>query len=222
MHSLFLTIFAAINCFFADFPQESADALTFLKEHHEIQKELKHYLSEEEKDIAMAIVAPEVGMFSSLGNEVEYRTMCMFYILHGSMDFSIGCFQMKPSFAETIEQRIAENKELKKKFAKLLVKGHTERECRKVRMDRLMHPIWQTRYLAAFIAICKQETSDIPLPTIDDRIKYWATLYNSGLDLSEAQVFKMQGRYLFPRFYGGHNYGEAALDFYMHIKGIEH
>lgn len=222
MYSLILTAFAVLNCFFADFPQESESALTFFREHDEIRKELSHYLPDEEKDIAMAVVAPEVGMFSSLRNEVEYRTMCIFYILYGSADFSIGCFQMKPTFAETVEKEIAKRKEWKKKFPMLPIKGKTERERRKTRMDRLMQTTWQARYLAAFITIAKHNTSGISLSSVDDRVKYWATLYNSGLDLSEAQVYKMQRRRFFPRFRGRHNYGEAALDFYMHMKGIAH
>ena len=209
------------TCFFEDFPKEANGAIDYFRTHREIQKELRHYLSDEEKDIALAIVAPEVSMYSLVEDFVEYKTMCMFYILYGSADFSIGCFQMKPSFAEVIEQRITIWKELKK-FSKLLIKSDNEREERKIRLDRLMQPIWQARYLAAFVAISKQETDEIKLETLDEKIEYWATLYNSGLDLTEAQVRKMQNRHHFPRFYGGHNYGEAALDFYYHIKGIQH
>lgn len=209
------------TCFFLDFPKEANGALEYFETHREIQKELKHYLSNEENNIALAIVAPEVSMYSLVEEFVEYKTMCMFYILYGSADFSIGCFQMKPSFAEVIEQRITIRKELKK-FSKLLIKSDNEREERKIRLDRLMQPIWQARYLAAFVAISKQETDNIGIETLSEKIKYWATLYNSGLDLTEAQVRNMQNRHLFPRFYGGHNYGEAALDFYYHIKGKQH
>lgn len=220
MNNLFL--FLSTICFFSDFPKEATGALDYLKAHQEIHKELSQYLSVEEKDIALAIVAPEVGMYSLVEDVIEYKTMCMFYILYGSADFSIGCFQMKPSFVETIEQRIKTNKKLRKKFQKLIIKSDNEKECRKIRMDRLVQPIWQTRYLAAFIKMSKQNTTTINFCSIDEKIKYWATLYNSGLDLSEVQVDKMQQRYLFPRFYGGHNYGEAALDFYRHMKRISH
>jgi len=212
-----INIVLSANCFFNEFHEEALAALNFFETHKEIQRELLYNLSNEEKDIAKAIVAPEVGFYSYIEDYVEYKTMCLLYIQYGTADFSIGSFQMKPSFAETIENEICKNRMLKKKYAKLIIKNKDSKKCRKIRIDRLTKIMWQTKYLSAFIDISRIKTFNIKFNDVEDKIKYWAILYNSGLDLSESRVYKMQERKLFPRFYGGYNYADVVLEFYHHM-----
>lgn len=222
MTTLLLSVFLTANCFFTEFKEECVGALDFFKVHKEIRSELKRTLHKDELDIAMAIVAPEVGMYSMVEDIVEYKTMCLLYIQFGIGDFSIGCFQMKPSFAEALETKLKNNHKLRKKHSNLIITCKNEKETRKTRIDRLITSQWQAKYLAAFIDIVKMQTHNLDLQSLKKKVMYWATLYNSGLNLSESEVEKLQSMHLFPRSIGEYNYGEVAWDFYMHMNNIEH
>ena len=47
---------------------------------------------------------------------------------------------MKPSFIETLETYISKDKNLKKKYHKLIIKEKNIKKCRKMRMDRIPLP----------------------------------------------------------------------------------
>ena len=219
---MFLVTVISASCFFLEYRAESSNTIDYFKQHTEIQSELRRHLNEEDSEIAQVIVMPEFSVFSKTCDALEYRTMCLFYILYGTTDFSIGHYQMKPSFIETLETYISKDKNLKKKYHKLIIKEKNIKKCRKMRMDRMLSLHWQTIYLAAFIDICKNKTSNISLNSVKEKIRYWATLYNSGLELSEAQVYAKQKQKFFPRFYKEYNYSDVAWDFYLHLKQIKH
>lgn len=222
MNQIQLSLFLIVNCFFSEFREESFGTLAYFNQHKEIHSELKHKLNKEEQSIAICIVAPEVAMYSISEDFVEYNAMRLLYVQFGASDFSIGCFQMKPSFAETIEKEVRLSKTLMKNHSKLLINNKNKKDCRKKRIDRLLSTRWQSRYLAAFIDIVKMKTINILFNSQEEKIKYWAILYNSGINLSSSEVDKLQSSKLFPRFLGGYNYSEVAFDFYMHMNGIGH
>jgi len=161
---------------------------------------------------------PEVAMYTKLGGQMEYRTLCLMYILHSKAEFSIGLFQMKPSFVEQLEQQLAADKNLKRKYAKLFIHKRNARECRKIRMDRMMQLKWQTRYLAAFVDICKQKTANIHFTSTQELLRHWATLYNAGLHRSAADVNRLQRLKQFPHFRNKYNYADVAWEFYQQLK----
>ena len=173
----------------------------------------------EEKAIAMAIVAPEVSQFSTIFDALEMQTLFIFYLNSGKSDFSVGLFQMKPSFIENLERFISKNKSLKKKYHYLLPKG-SERDKRRFRLKQLSTLEGQLEYLSLFLDICKTKTSEINFKDDKDRLRYWATLYNSGLNLTHDQVIGMQGKTLFPHFSSKFNYADVALEFYPGIKDL--
>ena len=115
MPMLLVTAISA-SCFFLEYRAESSKTIDYFKQHTEIQSELRRHLNEEDCEIAQVIVMPEFSVFSKTCDVLEYRTMCLFYILYGNTDFSIGHYQMKPSFIETLETYISKDKNLKKKY----------------------------------------------------------------------------------------------------------
>ena len=67
------------------------------------------------------VVLPEVARFNGFSNFFETAALEAFYVEDGSgvVDFSIGPFQMKPSFAERVEHRVAAQPSLRQRFPKL-------------------------------------------------------------------------------------------------------
>ncbi len=203
--------------FFSDSPKEASDAISFINENKSsIHQSLKS-LSSEEQLIAISIVAPEISQFSSFQNFLELRTLFVMYLNTGQSDFSVGYFQMKPSFIELMEKKVKSSSLLTKEYKDVIPKG-SMRAKRKFRLERLGSLQGQLRYLKLFIDIVKINTSSINFNNFETKLKYWATLYNSGLDLQEPDVLTRQGQKLFPRYEKKYNYSSIALEFYHELK----
>lgn len=209
-----------LQTYFAFFPGESKEATEFVKEHlPQINKELSTFSSEERR-IAMAIVAPEISQYSTVSDFIELRTLFIMYRSYGKGDFSVGYFQMKPSFIEGLEKEIKNNKELKRKYGSYLLNGEGK-ETRETRLKRLSTLEWQLRYLAVFIDIAKLKTKSIKFGSSQERLRYWATLYNSGFNLSQQKVGEYQKKRYFPHYSRQKfNYADVAQEFYEAFKGM--
>ena len=203
--------------FLSAYPVESHRAINLIEDCESIHNILVTNLGEEYAVMAEAIVAPEIAMYTPIPDIAEYRSLCLLYVLYGQANFSIGLFQMKPSFARQVEATVREDSSLMKKYEALIIHGSTEREVRKIRIDRLMQLDWQTLYLAAFIDIVVMKTQDFPFISPNEKVRYWATLYNAGIDLSPEQVTHMQATKTFPHFQQTFNYGQAAVDFFENL-----
>lgn len=199
------------------FARESDDALDFIRSHAaEIRKETPA-LTPDERLAAMAIVAPELSQYSTVTDFFELRALFITYRNFGRGNFSVGYFQMKPSFIEEMERQVRANASLKKRYASYLPKGD-EKKQRETRLERLSTLQWQLRYLQLFIELAKIKTAGMHFKTPEEMVRYWATLYNSGLNLSPAKVAEMQKKRLFPSRNSQFNYSDVALEFYQALK----
>ena len=81
------------------------DAVRFVKVHHE-EWQQEFDLFDVDSRVAEAIVFPELIRYSMWQDEIERAAVNGLYVTKGrdGADFSIGRFQMKPSFAEDVEQ----------------------------------------------------------------------------------------------------------------------
>lgn len=208
-------IFSSVS-FFSVYRTEAKGAIGYFNNHPEIEEILGNYLSAENVIRAKSIVAPEVAMYSRMGNILEYSALNMLYIQFGTADYSIGTFQMKPSFAELIERRVKTRK-LASKYKLLRIYGKNSKMKRKIRLDRLMSVRWQCIYLSAFVDIVSDITKD-SIVNVDDELKYWATYYNSGIELNKVNMLRCMERKLFPKR-NQFNYSEVAKEFYGYFKG---
>lgn len=214
---MFLSIL--ISVFFSVYPEDCQETIKFLVENKStIRKELSN-LSDEDKIIALSLVAPELSQFSHIFNELEIQTLYLFYLNSGKSDFSVGYFQMKPSFIEEIEKYIRADKYLNRVYRDLLPSG-SQRDKRRFRLKHLASLKGQLQYLSLFIDICKLKTVRINFTDIKDKIKYWATLYNSGLKLNSGEVIIQQNKKQFPHFTKEFNYSDVSLEFYETIKDL--
>lgn len=210
-------ICALILSFFGSYPKEAKEAMDFLNDNREEIISTTPQLSSSERAMALAIVAPEISLFSKLVNFLELRTLYILYLNGGTADFSVGPFQMKPSFVEEMEKHAANSDELKEKYSNLLPNGD-QREKRKFRLNKLATIKGELQYLSLFISIAKSLTSDLRFENSEQRLRYWATLYNSGLSLNEEKIARLQSKKMFPRREKRFNYSDIACEFFNEIN----
>ena len=215
---LFSLILLAPDSYIAAYPSQSRQAIeTFESCRAELEK-LLHGATDEELRIAFAIVAPEAGCYNSLSDYFETAAVKNGYPSNGSPDYSIGVFQMKPSFAESLENEVDKDAALKAKYgSKLAYSSSNVTSKRRERVNRLASDKWQIYYLAVFVDIVKKRTSTWNLKDAESKVRYWATLYNAGLYLSKARVEQRQGVKQFPRGTKEFNYSAVALELYKSL-----
>ena len=169
-------------------------------------------------DFALAVVFPELMRYSTYRDEIEAFATEIAY--SASLDFegfSIGHFQIKPVFAETVEDFVANNPRLKKKYAVIDYGGNTSTITqRRNRIRRLQNPETEIAYLFAFIDICKTRLS---LKDDDTLNNLWlvASAYNAGFCYKREILEKTGKTDSFPNGSGktpAWNYAQIAVDFY--------
>lgn len=198
MLPLLAGLIAAIASYFGAYAREANDAVAFANSRQAEIETMLDYLPKEEALQAMCIVAPEISQYSSFYDAAEVYALAALYVNGGTADFSIGHFQMKPSFAETVENTVERTPALRRKYDMLKISGDG-RQQRGERVSRLKSLKWQILYLAAFYDIVAAKTSKICFKDPTERMKYYATLYNGGINLTAEQVAARQRVRQFPR-----------------------
>jgi hypothetical protein len=202
------------------YTSEFNSALTFYKEHKE--KFIKSAsLINETPEFLFSIIAPEVSQFNTVQNVFELNTLKILYVQGGSGygNFSVGFFQMKPKFIEDMEKVINKDKELANMFDFLPNVELSVREQRKNRLFRLDSLEAQLSYLEAYCSIMKIKTKNMRFSSREERLKYFASAYNSGFNLEEEEILKMMKLKFFPR-YGAlkYNYANICVEFFNFLN----
>lgn len=151
-----------------------------------------------EYSVAVAVVFPELVRYSALRDKMEITLLKALYINLGEdyANFSIGKFQMKPSFAESLHKKAPlikgrlRNRMLEKTAKKDL------REYRSAIVRDLEDPESQYLYLTAFLKIC-EAVYDIKGMDESRKIKFLATAYNYSFLKSFDEVEKMSDKCYF-------------------------
>ncbi len=211
-----ITVFA-IGGYAAAYPSNVSEAMDFFRTYRNEFVTNTQGLTEEERIMAAAIVAPEVSTYSTVMNFIELRSMFVTYVYQGGGNFSVGVFQMKPSFAEDIEKQTMENRQLSKEYSSWISDfrpGDSLKADRRARLNRLDDPIWQIRYLTLFYRLAKQKTAQMKFKNSEEKLRYFATLYNSGLNITKEKANKMMTKKRFPHFNPQFNYADISLEFF--------
>lgn len=208
---------AVILSFFYHYPKESEEAISFIQSNKQEITSTMGHISKDEQLMAISIVAPEITQFSIVYDFFELRTLYILYRNTGKSNFSVGYFQMKPSFIEDMEAYIKKDKILKYKYKSLLPSG-TEKEKREFRLNNLSSLKGQLRYLELFIDIAKLKTENIKFTDTKSKLKYWATLYNSGINIDYETNIKFQKKNFFPRDSKLFNFSDVSVEFYDKLK----
>lgn len=198
----------------SSYPKEVSQAKRFFTKHYAVLDSTckKHNV---DTDQTLAIVAPEVGMYSVWRDRMETTATELFYVEMGTSynDFSIGYFQMKPSFAEAIESYVISLS--LSEFTNLLPRAGSEKEARLNRIARLKSLPYQAAYLAAFITIWRT------LHPQSTEVQVQATAYNAGFWKDEKQLAILAGKKSFPRKVFGSKqfaYGDVAAEYYKSLS----
>jgi len=203
------------------FEDEYAEAETFFKENSVII----NYLCENfgaDRNLSCAIVFPERVRYSAIRNFAENLSLEVLYVEYGSaIDFSVGPFQMKPSFAEKIEKIIAVNSLLSAKYTALLPVEISETEIRQKRIDRLGKLSTQLLYLFAFQEITASRFNLNELSEIE-RVRFFASAYNFRFDAQKSEIIRAESYEFFP--YGSayigeqYRYADVAEYYFRRLK----
>lgn len=163
-------------------------------------------------------MAPELSQYNRVSDLAQTYALKVLYVQSGKHygDFSIGPFQMKPSFAELLEREMRKSPELQALFPEIPVAAEDTREARAERIRRLQSAAWQRTYLSLslFCRIAGLRFRD-GLPAAEkDRLRLFANAYNIGL-LHDAAYLLEDNRRCFPR--GGtpkFRYADLSVWFY--------
>ena len=151
-----LLIMGSATAFSTNYPKVFGDdwtsAAQFVNEHHAAWKPLFEEFGVDAR-LAEAIIFPELIRYSRWQDEIETAAVNGLYVLQGTSgaNFSIGRFQMKPSFAEEVEA--AWNQSPLAKEYGFVFNLQDGAEARRSRIRRLDTMEGQCRYLAIFIRL---------------------------------------------------------------------
>lgn len=138
-----------------------------------------------------SLVFPEVMRYNCIKDGIETESLRTLYVQLGEeyANFSIGLFQMKPTFAIEVEEKAKQY--LPDSIYRELQLPYTaidEADIRQERVDRLEDVDWQMIYLTAFICICKETYKQKIFANEIEKLQWFATIYNAGFDKTDDYI----------------------------------
>jgi len=178
-----------------------------------------------DKSILVSVLFPERIRYSIISDYVETEINENLYTSFGSeyVDFSIGYFQMKPSFIEKIEAYLISNEELNSFFSTTMkYNAKTDKEIRKERIIRLKSFNWQLKYAEIFYYIVESKFDLEKYDTIE-KIEFFAAAYNFGFDKSQEKIEKTITETYFPygNSYPGKQYSYSKIASFFYINNYK-
>ena len=177
-----------------------------------------------EPALMCSVVFPELTRYSWVSNLMETKALELLYTQNGpSMaDFSIGLFQMKPSFVETLEQNITaqQGNSIYTEFAFLTQFVSSDPTfIRAERLQRLKNPEWQSLYVCAFCKLLDAKFVQEHFSNFNEKLRFYAAAYNLGLNASAERIKAWTNAKCFPFGSEYHitqpSYADVAETFYM-------
>ena len=169
--------------------------------------------------VAVAVIFPELVRYSALRDKMEITLLKALYVNLGEeyANFSIGQFQMKPSFAEEIRERATG---VAGRRSGIIFKSPADyydiKEFRKSIVADLEDTRREFNYLVAFFKICEKSYKVNRKDEIS-KLKFLATAYNYGIDKSEDQIDSMKDKKFFStRLFKTENYSYADVSLFWY------
>lgn len=207
---------ANAQTYFQSYPKE-VEAVDAFKRRHATTLDSIFNKYKINASLALSIVAPEIGHYSIFQDKMEVSVVTLFYVEMGSEynNFSIGYYQMKPKFAERVEQETFEWR-LKGFESILFFKNAEPKAMREERVQRLQSVKYQTAYLAAFIKICERKAPHW-FKANEPPVKLLAAAYNYGFWNEEKSIIDWQQIKNFPKK-NAFAYADVAQEYFNHFK----
>lgn len=153
-----------------------------------------------------AIIFPELIRYNRVFDAIQIESLKYLYVTEGKFyaDFSVGFFQMKPSFAEKVER------EAEPEFGYRELEDNEQN--RRDRLIRLTKTETQLNYLCAFYRLCEKKFRSAEPGPVPNKIKLFATAYNAGYHLHLEKLKVLQTR----KHFSGYNYSDISLFYFTH------
>lgn len=171
---------------------------------------------------AIAIVFPELVRYSALRDKIEISLLKTLYINLGEeyADFSVGPFQIKPSFAGAVYMELRKPEYRKSRnLIKIKIPSGDVKSFRSAIVADLENARSEFNYLLAFIKICNtiygREWKDEY-----EKLKFYATAYNCGINSIEF-IETMSGRKYFTTHLirtEAYSYSDISLYWYKNFR----
>ena len=169
---------------------------------------------------AKAIVFPEVIRYSAIRDKLEMQGLITLYVQYGVKysNFSVGRFQMKPSFALQVEKDARLLPEYQQNVLLGIDTSDTQ-QARLARIQRLDSPEWQVLYLITFIKIMDLRYGHAFGSDDPEKLRFYAAAYNCGYSNNERFIRqKMNENHFHTALFRGevcYNYGDIATQYYL-------
>jgi hypothetical protein len=198
-------------------------ALVFIEENNIWIKPVlkKHNIRYDE---VVAVIFPELVRYSALRDKMETALLKTLYRNLGDdyADFSIGVFQVKPSFAEKIRDvaLAVKNKKIRNLF-KDRSAYPDERAFRASIVAELEDPETELNYIIAFFKICENRFI-INWSDEASKIKFLATAYNTGFWKSSEEIEAMTEKKFFnTKLFKTENYSYADVALFWYNQYLQ-
>jgi hypothetical protein len=198
-------------------------AVTFEKENRSWIEDVlaKNHIS---YPLAISIVFPELVRYSTLRDKMEITLLKTLYVNLGEdyANFSIGQFQMKPSFAEMITEQAPAVLEQR---SGITFKNSSDfddiKDFRKTIIKNLEDPVSQINYLIAFIRICEKNFKSDGKDEFSE-VKFLSTAYNFGFNRKEADIESMIDKKFFnTKLLNGEKYSYSDVSLFWYKQNIQ-
>jgi len=169
--------------------------------------------------LAIAVIFPELVRYSALRDKMEITLLKALYINLGDdyANFSIGQFQMKPSFARMVREQSHSVLSRRSGISFMRRTDYDDvKDYRKSIVKDLEDPKTQFNYLVAFLKICDKNFRTSRMDNIEG-LKFIATVYNYGINKSSAEIEKMIDKKFFnTKLFKTENYSYADVSLFWY------
>lgn len=192
-----LLVISSATAFSTNYPKVFGNdwtaAASYVSERHdEWRKEFSLFGVDER--IAVAVIFPELIRYCMWKDEIERAAVNGLYISKGraGANFSIGRFQMKPSFAEDVEDAWNHSSLAREYGFSFNLQQNSD--ARRSRIRRLGTEQGQCRYLAIFIRLLQLRHPQLLRMSQEEQVRFLATAYNYSFTASWDDIIRMQSQ----------------------------
>jgi hypothetical protein len=171
-----------------------------------------------------AVVFPELLRYSFIRDKMEIGGLMTLYVQYGKdyADFSVGRFQIKPSFARQVEMDVKTHPQFRNHPLLKVLNTEETPQARLERVKRLDDPQWQLQYLVWFIKITERKFPGMRWISQEEKLRFLATAYNCGYSHSARYIRAMSAKKLFHTsiFKGTSfcNYSDVSVNYWRECK----
>jgi len=157
-------------------------------------------LLDTDKRIVCSVVFPEAIRYSMIRNYLETGSLELVYVNTGVVDFSIGSFQMKPSFVTSLEfyaDSLGLYSSVPSEFRPVSDQLALYQQRKEV-LNRLKSTEFQVFYSNLFYKVIETVFPDVVYWKIEDQVRFFSSAYNHDFTTSMEEILAFSKKSFFP------------------------